>query len=118
MKSHLGVRDHRSANAGVRRAALAIAVMAVVVAVRQLVDLVLRSAAPMWSTGAMLFVETLALAGVYGAVAWFFVVVPARRRPASPDSVSHLRIASPGNAAVPTAARVPINRPRHLTLVR
>lgn len=97
---------------------LAAAVTMVVLAVRQLVDLVLRSTVPMWSTGATMLVETLALAGVYAAAAWYFVVVPARRRSASPDSVSHLHPVAAGSGTGPSPVRVAANRPRHLTLVR
>lgn len=92
--------------------------LATVIGMRQLVDLLLRSTAPMWSPAATMFVETLVVTGLYGALAWNFVVVPARRR--SPSSVS-----AQGRQLCPAVVRhqnasalrtVPATR--HLTLVR
>jgi hypothetical protein len=115
MHPHLATPGRR-ATPGLRRAVLAVVITFLVVVVRQLVDALLRAGVPTWSTQTTMFVEMLALAGVYGALAWFFVVVPARRRPAPPVHPEHLRT-SVRSTSAPTLVRVPAARPRHLTLV-
>lgn len=111
---------HRSAAPGRRRGAQLAAVLATVVGVRQLVDLVLHATVPMWSAGATMLVETLAVTGLYGALAWFFVVVPARRRSAPPASAhGHpLQPAMVRQQSGPALHTVPATQARHLTLVR
>ncbi len=67
----------------------------------------------------MMLVETLGVTGLYGALAWYFVVVPARRRSASSGSPQPRQLCpavvhrqdGPMRTLRPTQTR-------HLTLVR
>ena len=121
MDAHLGTDRSGARTPGMRRAALVSTVVLVILSVRQLSAFALQAAGPGWSSGATMFVETLVLAGAYAALAWYFVLVPARRRSSANASVRQLRVTShtarTGSRGALERAAVAGSRPRHLTLV-
>ena len=121
MDAHLGTDRHGARTPGMRRAVLVSTVVLVILSVRQLSAFALQAAGPGWSSSTSMFVQTLVLAGAYAALAWYLVLVPARRRSSANASVRQLRVTShtgrTGSGRALERSAVAGSRPRHLTLV-